>query len=65
MTVDEAPRPPTDEEKTLSWVELRFLELGFPEDLAVLLAEEGADWHRASELTSAGCSPLTAARILI
>ena len=66
MMVDEAPgRPPTEEEIVTSWNEERFRELGFPDTLAELLADDGADWHQARRLLETGCPHLIALRILL
>ena len=55
---------PSDDEKTLSWVEQQFRELGFNELQAVALAEAGADWHEAQRLLKSGCPFLTAVDLL-
>lgn len=67
MTVLDDPvtgRAPSEEEIVLSYVESRFMELGFNVRQAVELAERGADWHQADRLLRAGCDLLTALDIL-
>lgn len=58
------PRSPTDEEKTETWVEERFRELGFNELQSRALTVVRADWHDAKRLLESGCSHLTAVDIL-
>jgi hypothetical protein len=41
------------------------VEAGYPIDLAEQIAESEADLHHAVELVESGCSPETAARILL
>ena len=41
------------------------IEAGYPLPLAERLAASDADLHRAVELVRAGCSPATAAEILL
>ena len=57
-------RVPSDDEKTLSWVEQQFRTLGFNELQAVALADAGADWHEAQRLIRSGCPFLTAVDLL-
>ena len=57
-------RAPTDAEKTETWVEERFRELGFNELQSRALAVVRADWHDAKRLLESGCSHLTAVDIL-
>ena len=55
MSEDEpVPRHPTPEEKTRSWVEERFRELGFNCLQAEALADAGASWHEAENLIIKG-----------
>ena len=57
-------REPNDDERTLSWVEERFSELGFNDMQSVALAEAGADWHEAQRLIRGGCPVLTVVDLL-
>ena len=57
-------RVPSDDEKTLSWVEQQFRTLGFNELQAVALADAGADWHEAQRLIRSGCPFLTVVDLL-
>lgn len=57
-------RVPSDDEKTLSWVEQQFRTLGFNELQAVALADAGADWHEAQRLIRSGCPYLTVVDLL-
>lgn len=67
MMVDEvAPgRPPDEWEIVASWVEERFRDLGFDDELAVLMADQGVDWHVARGLLEKGCSHSLALLILL
>lgn len=47
-------RHPTSEEKTRSWVEERFRELGFNCLQAEALADADASWHEAEKLIIKG-----------
>jgi hypothetical protein len=58
------PRDPTDEEKTETWVEERFRELGFNELQSRALTISRADWHQAKRLLDNGCPHLEAVDIL-
>ena len=64
-TGQEESRPPTEAERVLANIELRFLELGFNPLQAAALAESGADWHEAERLLVSGCSLETAVDILL
>jgi len=59
------PRPPTESERVLANVELRFLDLGFNPLQAAALAEAHADWHEAECLLALGCELETAVDILL
>jgi hypothetical protein len=51
--------------KVESWRLHVLIEAGYPLPLAERLAASEADLHRAVELLAVGCSPETAAEILI
>jgi hypothetical protein len=55
----------SDREKVESWRLHVLIEAGFPLPLAERIAVSEADLHRAVELVRSGCSPQTAAEILI
>lgn len=57
-------RPPTQEERTRSWVEERFRELGFTTSQAAALADSGADWHQAENLIIRGARHETVVDLL-
>lgn len=59
------PRRPTEAERVLANVELRFLDLGFNPLQAAALADAGTDWHAAERLLDCGCSHETAVDILL
>jgi len=65
LSGQDEPRPPTEAERVLASVELRFLELGFNPLQAAALAEAHADWHEAERLLVSGCSLETAIDILL
>jgi hypothetical protein len=54
-----------EREKVESWRLHVLLEGGYPYTLAERLAASEADLHRAVELVFNGCSPRTAAEILL
>jgi hypothetical protein len=54
-----------EQSKVESWRLHVLMEAGYPLPLAERLAGSEADLHRAVELVSQGCSPETAAEILI
>lgn len=58
--------PPLDEhEQVLAWRTERLLELGYPVDQALHLADRpDVDVHELEQLIHRGCTPETAARIL-
>ena len=51
--------------KVESWRLHVLLEAGFPVHLAERVAASGVDLHEATELVRRGCSPATAAEILL
>lgn len=51
--------------RVLIWRVVQFTELGFASDVAVALAYAGAELGRARKIIAQGCSPRTAARILL
>jgi hypothetical protein len=51
--------------RVLIWRAEQFVQLGFRSDLSVTLAQAAVDLGRARALIAAGCSPETAARILL
>ena len=51
--------------KVESWRLHVLIEAGYPLPLAERLAGSEADLHRAVELVASGCSPETAAQILL
>ncbi len=55
----------SDREKVESWRLHVLIEAGFPLPLAERIAASEADLHRAVELVRSGCSPKTAAEILL
>jgi hypothetical protein len=58
--------PQQDERaKVHAWRLHVLIEAGFPVDLAEEVAESEADLHEAVELVGSGCTPDTAARILL
>jgi len=58
--------PEQDERaKVQGWRLHVLVEAGYPIDLADVLAESEADLHAAVELVEHGCSPETAAQILL
>jgi len=54
-----------EQSKVESWRLHVLIEAGFPLPLAERLAVSGADLHTAVELVSQGCTPVTAAEILL
>lgn len=61
----EPEEPCGDELAVRAWRLERFLALGYGEVEAALLADAGADHHRAELLLRAGCPPDLALRILL
>jgi hypothetical protein len=57
--------PPSENEKVVSWRLHVLVEAGYPADIAKQIANSDADLHHAESLLEAGCSPETAAEILL
>jgi len=57
--------PESEQAKVESWRLHVLMEAGYPLSLAERLAGSEADLHRAVELVRRGCTPETAAEILI
>jgi hypothetical protein len=55
----------TEKSKVEGWRLHVLMEAGFPLPLAERIAASEADLHRAVELLAAGCTPETAAEILL
>jgi hypothetical protein len=55
----------SEQSKVESWRLHVLMEAGYPLPLAERLAGSEADLHRAVELLTQGCSPQTAAEILL
>jgi hypothetical protein len=55
----------TERSKVESWRLHVLIEAGYPLELAERLAASEADLHHAVELVEKGCSPQTAAAILL
>ena len=55
----------TEKSKVEGWRLHVLMESGYPLPLAERIAASDADLHRAVELLSAGCTPETAAEILL
>jgi hypothetical protein len=55
----------TEKSKVEGWRLHVLMEAGFPLPLAERIAGSDADLHRAVELLAAGCTPETAAEILL
>jgi hypothetical protein len=45
----------TPEQDVALWRERQFLSLGFSRSDAILLAEDGVDWHQARDLLERDC----------
>jgi len=58
-------QPYSEREKVESWRLHVLIEAGYPLILAEKIAHSEADLHRAVELVIAGCTPETAAEILL
>ncbi len=69
QTVTEASEmieaPENERSKVESWRLHVLMEAGYPLPLAERIAGSEADLHRAVELLTAGCTPDTAAEILL
>jgi hypothetical protein len=59
------PSIETERDKVESWRLHVLIEAGFPLPLAERVAGSEADLHTAVDLVSAGCTPQTAAEILL
>jgi len=57
--------PPDEQAKVESWRLHVLMEAGYPLRLAEEIAHSDADLHHAVDLIRQGCSPETAAEILI
>lgn len=53
-----------EHDQVLAWRTERLLELGYPVDEAIRLADTPVDVHQLEQLIARGCPPATAARIL-
>ena len=60
-----AELPQSEREKVESWRLHVLLQAGYPSHLAEKIAHSEADLHHAVELVRAGCTPETAAEILL
>ena len=60
-----AEQPQSEREKVESWRLHVLIEAGYPLSLAERIAASEVDLHRAVELVGAGCTPETAAEILL
>lgn len=60
------PLPIEDDEaaRTFSWRMFCLRDVGYPEEIALQIAESGCDLHRACDLLSDGCALDTAVAIL-
>lgn len=63
--IEITPTVETERDKVASWRLHVLIEAGFPLPLAERLAGSEADLHTAVDLVSAGCTPETAAEILL
>ncbi len=63
--IETKPTTETDRDKVASWRLHILIEAGYPLPLAERLAGSEADLHAAVDLVSAGCTPETAAEILL
>ena len=64
-TVDMVEATETEKSKVEGWRLHVLMEAGYPLPLAEKIAGSEADLHRAVELVRAGCTPETAAEILL
>ena len=64
-TAERVETPQSERSKVESWRLHVLMEAGFPLPLAEKIAHSDADLHHAVDLISQGCSPETAAEILI
>lgn len=63
--IEMTPTVETERDKVESWRLHVLIEAGFPLSLAERVAASQADLHEAVDLVRAGCTPETAAQILI
>lgn len=54
-TTADVDQPNQDDARLHKWLRERFLEIGFTETAARILADRRADWHYADRLHKAGC----------
>ena len=64
-TTDMVDATETEKSKVEGWRLHVLMEAGYPLPLAERIAASDADLHRAVELLAAGCTPETAAEILL
>jgi hypothetical protein len=64
-TTDMVEAIETEKSKVEGWRLHVLMEAGYPMPLAERIAGSDADLHRAVELLAAGCTPETAAEILL
>jgi hypothetical protein len=57
--------PQSEHDKVVSWRLHVLIEAGYPSELAERVARSQADLHAAVEIVVAGCTPETAAEILL
>lgn len=48
-------QPNQDDARLHDWLVARFLEIGFTQTAARILADRRADWHYAADLRERGC----------
>jgi hypothetical protein len=63
--IEMPPTVETERDKVESWRLHVLIEAGFPLSLAERVAASEADLHAAVDLVDAGCTPQTAAEILL
>jgi hypothetical protein len=63
--IEMTPTVATERDKVESWRLHVLIEAGFPLPLAERVAASEADLHTAVDLVDAGCTPQTAAEILL
>ena len=63
--IEMTPTVETERDKVESWRLHVLIEAGFPLPLAERVAASQADLHEAVDLVRAGCTPETAAQILV
>ena len=64
-TADMVETTETEQSKVEGWRLHVLMEAGYPLPIAERIAGSEADLHRAVELVTAGCTPETAAEILL